>query len=77
MALQFLSLDAKWGIDSQCNAPAVLPPGKRLGTTVQEAGWATAAVWAGAENLAATGTRSPDRRSRSDSLYRLIYPDPL
>jgi hypothetical protein len=32
------------------------------------------AVWTGAENLATTGIRSPDRQARSQSLYRLRYP---
>jgi hypothetical protein len=32
------------------------------------------AVWTGAENLAPTGIRSPDRPARSQSLYRLRYP---
>ena len=44
---------------------------------VQEAGWAPGQVWTGAENLASTGIRSPDSPSRSESLYRLSYPDPL
>ena len=44
---------------------------------VQEAGWAPGMVWKGAENLALTGIRSPDRPARSESLYRLIYPRPL
>jgi hypothetical protein len=38
---------------------------------VQEAGWAPGLVWTGAENLAPTGIRSPDRQTRSESLYRL------
>ena len=33
-------------------------------------------VWTGAENLAPTGIRSPDRPVRSESLYRLSYPGP-
>ena len=41
---------------------------------VQEAGWAPGPVWTGAENLAPTGIRSPDRPVRSQSLYRLRYP---
>jgi hypothetical protein len=41
---------------------------------VQEAGWAPGPVWTGAENLAPTGIRSPDRPAHSESLYRLIYP---
>jgi hypothetical protein len=40
---------------------------------VQEAGWAPGPVWAGAENLAPTGIRSPDRPACSQSLYRLRY----
>ena len=38
---------------------------------IQEAGWAPEPVWMGAENLAPTGIRSPDRPARSESLYRL------
>jgi hypothetical protein len=41
---------------------------------VQVAGWAPGLVWTGAENLAPTGIRSPDRPARSQSLYRLSYP---
>jgi hypothetical protein len=44
---------------------------------VQEDGWAPGPVWTGAENLAPTGIRSPDRPARSQSLYRLSYPGPL
>ena len=37
-------------------------------------GWlAPGAVWTGAENLAHTGSRSPYRPARSQSLYRLRY----
>ena len=43
---------------------------------VQEAGWAPGPVWTGAEELAPTGIRSPDREARSESLYRLSYPGP-
>ena len=31
-------------------------------------------VWMGAENIALTGTRSPDLPSRSESLYRNAIP---
>jgi hypothetical protein len=41
---------------------------------VQKAGWVPEPVWTGAENLAPTGIRSPDRPARSESLYRLRYP---
>jgi len=40
---------------------------------VQESGWTPGPVWTGAENLAPTGIRSPDRPNRSQSLYRLSY----
>jgi hypothetical protein len=39
-------------------------------------GWAPRQEWTGAENLTPTGIRSPDRSARSESLYRLRYPDP-
>ena len=35
--------------------------------------WAPGPVWTGAENLASTSIRSPDRPARSESLYRLRY----
>ena len=50
-------------------------PGKDPVSIVQKAGWAPGPVWTGAENLALTGIRSPDRPARSQSLYRLRYPD--
>jgi hypothetical protein len=49
-------------------------PGKDPVPIVQEAGWALGPVWTGAEILATTGIRSPDRPARSKSLYRLSYP---
>jgi hypothetical protein len=50
-----------------------LPPGKDPVRIVQKAGWAPGPVWKGAENLSPTGIRSPNRRARSQSLYRLSY----
>jgi hypothetical protein len=44
--------------------------------TIQEAGWATWLVWTGAEILAQTGIRSPDRPALKESIYRLRYPGP-
>jgi len=52
-----------------------LPPGKDTAPIIQKAGWAPGPVWKGAENLASTGIRSPDRPARSQSLYRLRYPN--
>jgi hypothetical protein len=42
---------------------------------LQEVGWAPWPVWTGAKNLDSTGIRFPDRPARSQSLYRLRYPD--
>jgi hypothetical protein len=54
----------------QYNTSADLPPGKEIRYPLYTAGLM------GAENLASTGIRSPDRPSRSQSLYRLSYPGP-
>ena len=51
-------------------------PRKEPVSIVEEAGWAPEPVWTGAENLAPTGVRSPDRPARNESLYRLSYPGP-
>jgi len=49
-------------------------PGKDPVSIVQEAGWTPGTVWGRTENLDPTGIRSPDRLTRSESLYRLSYP---
>jgi hypothetical protein len=49
-------------------------PGKDRIPIVREVGWAPGTVWTGAENLAPTGIRSPDRPARSHLLYWLSYP---
>jgi len=43
---------------------------------VQEAGWAPAPVWTGADNLASTGIRSPDRPVRSPVVILTGLPGP-
>ena len=53
---------------------SLLTPGKDPVSIVQEVGWAPGPVWTGAENLAPTEIRSPDRPARSQLLYRLRYP---
>ena len=63
-------------VGGQHHAPAAVPPRKDPVPTVQEAGYAPGLVWKGAENLAPTGIRSPDRPACSESLYRLSYPGP-
>ena len=62
-------------VSGQRHAPAALPPARNPVSIVQEAGWTPGPVWTGAENLAPTEIRSPDRRARSESLYRLRYPN--
>ena len=52
-------------------------PGKDPVPILQGAGWAPWPVWTGAEKLAPTGIRSPDRAARGELLYRLSYRDPL
>ena len=59
------------GVRDQRHTPVALYPGKDTVPIVQEAGWAPGPVWTGAENLAHTGIRSPDRLAPSQSLYRL------
>ena len=61
------------GVRGQRYGPAALYPGKDPVPIVQEAGWVPGPVWTGAENLATTGIRFPDRQARSQSLYRLRY----
>jgi len=60
-----------WGV---CVTPRPLfTPGKDPLLIVHEAGWNPGPVWTGAENLAPTGIRSPDRPGRSQSVYLLRY----
>jgi hypothetical protein len=52
-----------------------LYPWERPDTNLQEAGWASGFCLDGNVNLALTGIRSPYCHVRSESLYRLSYPD--
>ena len=54
--------------------PCRFTPRKDPVPIMWETGWAPWTVWTGAENLATTGTGSPDRPARNESLYRLSYP---
>jgi hypothetical protein len=65
------------GVGGQRHASAAFTPGKDPVPFVHEAGWASGPVWTGAENLAPTGIRSPDRPDHSKSLYQLRYPGPF
>jgi hypothetical protein len=51
-------------------------PGKDPVPIVQEAGWVPRPVWTGAENLAPTGIRSPDRQARSSVAIPTELPGP-
>ena len=51
-------------------------PGEDPVPILQEAGWVSGPVCTGAENLAPTGIRSPDRPARRQWLYRLSYHSP-
>ena len=62
------------GLGGQHYDPAGLLRVKRTGTLRKDAGWVQGQVWTGAEILASTGIRSPDRKTRSN---RLRYPGPL
>jgi len=74
VALLFYDHSTRRGWGVSFTPPRSLPPGKDMVPIVREAGWAPGPVWTGAENLASTGIRSPDRPARSQSLYRLRYP---
>jgi len=72
----FLNLGARWKWVVNGTPRPFYPQRRNLVPTVQEAGWASGPVWTGAENLAPTGIRSPDRPNPSQSLYQLRYPGP-
>jgi hypothetical protein len=74
IVLLFLDLGTRRGWGVSVTPRPLSTPGKDPGPIVQEAGWAPGPVWTDAKNLAPTGTRSPDRSARSQSLYRLSYP---
>ena len=74
IALPFHDHGTRWGWGVSVTPRPLFTPGKDQVPIVQEAGWAPGPDWTGAENLALTGIRSPDRPSRSQSPYRLSYP---
>jgi len=74
IALPFLDHGTRRGWGVSVTPWPLFTSGKYPVPIVQEAGWAPGPVWTGAENLAPTGIRSPDRPARSQSLYRLRYP---
>ena len=74
IALPFHDHGTRRGRGVSVTPRPLFTPGKDPVPIVQKAGWAPWPVWTGAENLATTGIRSPDRPARSQSLYRLSYP---
>jgi len=61
-------------VGDQRHAPAALPPGKARYTLYRRLG-GPQGRWTGAENLAPTGIRSPDRPAHSKSDYALPAPE--
>ena len=74
IALPFHDYGTKreWGVSVTSRPLFTL--GKDPLPIVQESGWDPGLVWTGAEYVATTGIRSPDRPARSQSLYWLSYP---
>jgi hypothetical protein len=74
IALLFHDHGTRWGWAVSVTPRPLFTPGKDAVPIVQEAGWAPGPVWTGAEKLAPTRIRSPDRPVRSQSQYWLRYP---
>ena len=74
ITLPFLDHGTRRGWGVSVTPRPLFTLGKDPVSIVQEAGWTLGPVWTGAENLAPTGIRSPDRPARSQTLYRLSYP---
>jgi hypothetical protein len=55
------------------HAPAALSRERNPATIAQEVGWAPGPVWTGAENLASTGIRSPDRPNVTQTTINKIF----
>ena len=72
LALLFLDHSARRGWGVSFTSRPLFNPGKDPVPVVQEVGWATGPVWTGAQNLASTEIRTPDRPASSQSLYRLL-----
>jgi len=77
IALRFLDHGTRRGWLVNATPRPLFTPGKDPALIVQEAEWAPGPVWTGAEKLAPIGIRSPDRPTRSQSLYRQSYPAPM
>ena len=73
-ALLSFNLGARCGWVVKATPRPLYPRGRDPVPVIQEDGWTTEPVWTGAENLATTRFRLPDRAARSESLYRLPCP---
>ena len=73
IALLFLDHGTRRGWVVSSTPRPLFTPGKDPEPIVHEDRWAPGPVWTGAENLAPTGIRSPDRPAPSQSLYWLSY----
>jgi len=58
-------------VSSQRHAPAVLYSREDPVPILQEAGWAPAPVWTGAENIAPNVIRSPDCQTGKPDVFAL------
>jgi hypothetical protein len=76
IALPFLDHDTRRGWGISVTPRPLFTPGKDPLPFVQEAGWAPGPVWTGAENLAWTGIRSPDRPAHSSVAIPTELPGP-
>ena len=63
------NLGGRWGWMANAMPRPLEPPERDPVPTAQEAGWDPGPVRTGAEYLAPTEIRSPDRPARSESLY--------
>ena len=73
MLYPFFNLGARWGWVVNATPRPLYPRERDPLPIVREAEWAPGLVWTGAENLAPTGIRLPDRPACSESRYGLSY----
>ena len=74
ITLLFLDHGTRRGWGVSVTPRPLFTPRKGPVPIVQKTGWAPGPVWTGAKNLLPTEIRSPDRPTRSQSLYCLRYP---
>ena len=76
IALSFHDHGARRGWGVSVMPRTLFTPGKDPIYIVQKTGWVPGPVWTGAENLASTGFRSPDRPARSTVAIPTELPGP-